>query len=324
MKHFLLILLSTGSFLSFSQNSGFFGKKNMLSVHGSAFLRGIPQAFFPSTRAIYTYKEGQADFKWKKINPIWNIGGTYRHITGRSSAFGVRYDYAVRAISSPYAENNSSFNDTPFELPPHFLPVYGIPIFEPLLFGPEDFYSDAKGQFIPRLNNAFSTAAFVRVHSFSFVYSRNKTLTFMPLGLVSTFGLGVQSMSMLADRDAYLKYTYRNDYFSPDIQTIERITPPPTNFENKYWGLMASWDLSINYPISKNIILEFASELRSTFLVAWRSDIATQSAYFPLNPDFEYGHKPLASTFYGRNMKNELRREMIFNNTFRLGLTFIF
>jgi hypothetical protein len=148
----------------------------------------------------------------------------------------------------------------------------------------------------------------------------------MPLGVVSTLGIGIQSIAMQTNKDAYLYYNYitefaGNSYFASQI---EKLSPPPVNFTNKYWGFLASWDLSINYPISKNLILEFASELRSTFRVKWRSDVFEQRTFFPKKTGNAVGELPLESTFYARDMTYELRREMFFNNTFRLGLTFMF
>lgn len=328
MNYFISILFCLFTCMGFAQNKGYFGKNNMLTVHGLAFLRGIPQGFYEDSRNIFVYNEKQNNLERNITNVIWNAGLSFRHITGRSSALGLRYDFGVRKISSPYAailNGNTTFTLNPNS---YFQPLYGIP-YEDYIFTtePEDYYSNSDGNLVKYMSQIKATATYVSVHSFSFIYSRNKTLSFMPLGIVSTLGIGFQTITMQTKRDTHLAYFYQTGpdvWNDPIANKVEKISPPPANFKNNYLGVLASWDLSINYPLSKSLILEFASELRSTFHVKWRSDKIEQSTFFPAKPEVTTGPFPIESTFYARNMTYELRREMFFNNTFRLGLTFVF
>ncbi len=155
------------------------------------------------------------------------------------------------------------------------------------------------------------------------IWSRTRTLSVLPLGLTSTWGLGYQQMNVNYAKTIYASaYTYEldNAQYSADRTTF-KLNDAPQDLKNSYFGIGWMWDLSLNYALSKSLIFSVGSDIRGVFMVQKSSGNSNMIDAFPP----AYNTLPsLEGMIHGRDFSKEIRKEMLFQNTFRLGLTLAF
>jgi len=293
------------AFSGATQKEGYFGKNNILGIHGTWFLRSVPQVFY--SEKIYGYREVSDEFVSGFFrNHNWSAGLSYKRIYNENSAVGFQLDLGTRNLGSPNFDLSSRTTFiNPWENELHQNTVWSA--------------SDEKflnlNEMVLSRTNIINRQAFL-------TWSRSKTATVMPLGLMSTFGLGVQHTSLNSSQSIYAKSYFSESLNMPwsNEQAIFR-TSNPNSVKNEYLGIVWMWDLSLNYAVSKNWLFTLGSDIRGVAHVFSLTKEAAVLEAFPLS---QQGVPTIEGVLYGRNLKKEIRKEMIFQNTFRVGMLFMF
>ncbi len=292
-------------FSVWTQNTaGYFGKKNMIGLHGTWFLRNLPQVFYK--QKIFTYSEQSEEFNTGFFrNHIWHAGFSYKRLVSEKTAFGFQVDLGTRNIGSPSFDPSSKTYLNPW----------------PSTIDESDVWSSVHEQFLRTNELEISKTNFLNRQVF-LTWTRSKTATVFPLGLMSTLGLGMMHSAMNTSKAVYAKSYYRpvqwNSWSNEKAIFSANL---PVDFTNNYLGVSWMWDLSLNYAISRNVLFSFGSEMRGVLGMFSLNDGAEILNSFPI---VQQGHGSLEGLLYGRNFSKEIRREMIFQNTFRVGLIFMF
>lgn len=299
----LLFLPLTSS----AQDYGYFGKKNLLGIHGSWFFRGMPQYFY--AEKMYRYDEGSNDLRKNSLrNHVWHGGFSYRRILNKSHAIGIQADYSLRNLGDPIHDKVKSMNYS------SDWAVNG----QALAFA----WSNELQQAVVMSDIDLTPSSF-SVLDVKLIWSRTRTLSVLPLGLTSTWGLGYQQMNVNYAKTIYASaYTYDidNAQYAADRTTF-KLNDAPEDLKNSYFGIGWMWDLSLNYALSKSLIFSVGSDIRGVFMVQKGSGNSNMTDAFPLA---NYGLPSLEGMIHGRDFSKEIRKEMIFQNTFRFGLTLAF
>jgi len=304
LKSVFIVVLIFGSKVV-AQDGGYFGKKNALNIDGTWFLRSIPQIFY--TEDIYFYNPRKDIFQSGYFrNHIWNVGLSYKRLIRKNSALGLRFDLGTRNLGSPNlrADEKSTFS-SPWEN-----------ILENAVVWSNDHqkYVDLNNLVLSR-TNVVNRQVFVS-------WSRSKTASVFPIGLTSTFGLGAQWTTMNTTKGVFSKANTKDllsDPWSVD-QEILRTSFTQTS-KDPYLGLAWLWQLDLNYALTRNFLFTIGTDFRGIVHVFRLSKDDEIINRFPLSLN---GTPTLESLIYGRNLSNEIRREMIFQNTFKIGLTLVF
>jgi hypothetical protein len=293
----------------FSQDFGYFGKKNLIGVHGTWFFRAMPQYFHPEK--MYRFDEGSNSLKSNSFrNHVWHSGLSYRRILNRTHAVGIQAEYYSRQLGDPIHDKVKKLNYRADWA------TNGADLSQVYAWSNEI-------QKAMVFNNLDLTPTSFSVFDFKLIWSRSRTSSVFPLGLTSTWGLGFQQFTLNYDKPFYASaFTYDLDLMiASEQRETFRLNAAPDGFVNNYWGIGWMWDLSLNYALKKNFLLSFGSDIRGTFFVQQASGNSVMQDVFPNAPN---GLPVLEGMVHGRNMNREIRKEMIIQNTFRLGLIFAF
>lgn len=288
-----------------AQQTGYFGKQNYFGLHGSWFLRAMPQVFFEET--IYHYSNRNEEFVNGFFrNHIGNLGLSYKRLINNRTAIGLQYDFGNRNLGSPIFDfNRWKTFDSPWQNE----------------FAQNIAWSNSENRFLDMKDLEINRTQ-IRNQSFHLTYSRCKTASVFPLGLMSTFGLGIQYSSLNYKRPMYARAFTKEaltDVWSEEM-SLTKLTAPQ-NFENAYLGISWIWDLSINYAINNKLLFSISSELRGVPFVFQLTNTENIKSAFP----FGTNQIPsIEAAVYGRNLSREIRKEMFIQNTLRFGLTFAF
>ena len=307
MNRLLILLLLSIVQTTFvvSQEFGYFGKKHSLSLQGNWFFRAIPQVFY--SEALYHFQEGSNEFKeqWLR-NHVWQIGASYKRGISNRHAWGIQVDYGVRNLGTPdFNWTNSSLVLSPWN---HEV-------------NPEALWSATESVYVNLPELALSRMSFSN-RNLLFTWSRARTATVFPLGLISTFGLGLQHSRISSKRSVYAR-SLTTDSLGSSWSTNQRILSieRPTDLEHDYLGFVWMWDLSLNYALNKRFLLSIGSDIRGVFGVFQLTDFSAIESHFS---PFEQGIPSLEALVYGRNFRKEIAREMRFQNTLKLGICWKF
>jgi hypothetical protein len=307
-----LFIIACFSFLPLgllSQDFGYFGKKNIVGIHGTWFFRAVPQYFHPEK--MYRFDEVDNVLKNNVLrNYVWHSGFSYRRIVNKSNAIGVQAEFYSRNLGDPIHDKLNKLNyQADWALQGNSL---------------QNFYawSDELQKAI-QMWDLNITPTSINVLDVKVVWSRTRTMSVLPLGLVSTWGLGFQNFSVNLAKSIYASgFTFDSGTGETSVtrETV-KLNSAPNGLVNNYWGLGWMWDLSLNYALNKSWLLSFGSDIRGAFLVQQSAKNSDMQVQFPNSTD---GIPTLAGMVHGRNMSSEIRKEMVFQNTFRLGLLFAF
>ncbi len=308
-RTFIFALFALLPFAVFSQDFGYFGKKNLLGVHGTWFFRAMPQYFH--AEKMYRFDEGSNALKNNTFrNHIWHSGVSYRRILNKSHAIGIQAELYSRNIGDPIHDKSDKLNYRADWA------IQGLPL-------------DAIYAWSNEIDKAVQmwdlnlTPTSISVIDVKLIWSRSRTISVLPLGLTSTWGLGYQQFSVNHAKNVYasaITYDYMTNETLSNRETF-KLNLAPDGLVNNYWGLGWMWDLSLNYALNKSWLLSFGSDIRGTFLVQSSKKNSNMSMAFP---DAQNGLPVLEGMIHGRTMNREIRKEMIIQNTFRLGLIFAF
>jgi hypothetical protein len=292
-------------FYGSAQKDGYFGKKNMFSLHGNWFFRSVPQVFYQEE--IYSYREPSDEFVSGFFrNHIGTVGLSFKRLVSERTAFGLQVDLGMRNLGSPRFDLSSKST---------FLSVWSNELNQNAV------WSEGHEKFFKLTDLELSKTKIIN-RQLLVTWSRTKTTTVMPLGLMSTFGLGVQYASIRGNQNIYAK-AYSKDQLDSSWSTDKTIfrTDAPSTLKNDYLGIVWMWDLSLNYAVSRNLIFSLGSDIRGVAHVFSLSKDADFTNAFPLS---QQGVPTIEALAYGRNFKKEIRKEMLFQNTFRAGLILMF
>jgi hypothetical protein len=310
MKNLLtLVVLMLTTFVAVSQDFGYFGKKNLVGVHGTWFFRSMPQYFHPEQ--LYRFDEKNNDLKNNTLrNHVWHSGLSYKRILSKSHAIGIQAELYTRNLGDPIHDRSNKLNyQAEWALTSNSLDlVYA--------------WSKEIGEVV-QLWDLDITPTSINVLDLKALWSRSRTLSVFPLGLTSTWGIGYQYFSVDYTRRVHAR-AFTMDWQSMETADIPQtflVNKAPTDLVNNYWGIAWMWDLSLNYALNKNWLLSFGSDIRGTFLVQQSRSSSDMALTFPNDNN---SLPVLEGLIYGRNMNREIRKEMVFQNTFRLGLIFAF
>lgn len=305
-----ITLLSFIVFLSLgvkSQDYGLFGKKNLVGVHASWFFRSIPQYFY--AEKMYRFNEQSNELVSNSLrNHIWHAGFSYRRVVSKKHAFGFQAEYYTRAFGNPIHTKDKKIN------------------FKSVWTGDGNLSNNIWSN---ELQNTVSmigmkmTKSSAQVVDLKLIWSRTKTMSVLPIGLVSTLGLGFQNISMNTANPIHINSLQMDTTIMnwSNERATYKLNNAPAGFANDYFGIGWLWDLSLNYPLTKSLIFTVSSDIRGTAFVFWKANDAQRLQEFPTQID---GTPTLEGIIHGRNMSKEIRKEMLFQNTFRVGLTFAF
>lgn len=308
-KRIIMLLMAFSPLFAKAQDFGYFGKKNLIGFHGTWFFRSMPQFFH--AEKMYRYNESTNDLRSNTLrNHIWHSGFTYRRILNKSHAFGIQVDYSTRGLGDPFHDKTDKVN---FQADWANINVD---------YSNLTALSTGLGKIV-RMSDLDITPTSISVIDIKAIWSRSRTSSVFPLGLTSTWGLGYQIINTNFSRSMYASgFTYDDMVgdFSASRETFQ-LQNAPDDLVNKYWGIGWMWDLSLNYALNKSWMLSFGSDIRGTFLVKQAKSSSDMADLFLSDPNQIITVEGL---FYGRNMGKEIRKELIFQNTFRLGLVFAF
>lgn len=300
-----LLILSALSFYSKAQDFGYFGKKHSLSLHGNWFFRAVPQVFYKE--ALYHFQEGSNDFKEQSLrNHVWQIGASYKRSISNRHAWGIQVDYGVRNLGTPnFNWTNSSLVLSPWNHEAN----------------PEAVWSAVESVFVNVPELELSRMSFSN-RNLLFTWSRARTATVFPLGLISTLGLGLQHSRISTERSVYAR-SLTTDSLGSSWSTNQRILSleRPSDLEHDYLGLVWMWDLSLNYALNKRFLLSIGSDIRGVFGVFQLKNFSAIESHFS---PFDQSVPSLEALVYGRNFRKEIAREMRFQNTLKLGICWMF
>lgn len=293
-----LILLAL-PFLSLSQNSGFMGKKNIISINTTGGARIIPLLSPDGADNRYYTKfnesNGKYEDKWNLLK--WSVGASYKRLIKRNVAVGMEFRYSSLQITNGY---------TPYDLN-RYINLDG------------SFTTDNWNYpYYPGQNNAISSPKF---HVFNLkptiTMAQNNSL--YPMGLSHTIGFGPTLHVLNTSKPMSYKVFSENsagDY----IQSNEIIEKPADGFSNMLWGIEFLYSTTINYPISKFMMIEFGYDMRFGFAFPNNSSRADNNSYFN-STDFETLNSQL---YYNADYHRPLLLENLTSIlSFRLGLVFV-
>lgn len=305
-KNIYFVLLLFLPLLSDAQDYGYFGKKNLLGVHGSWFFRGIPQYFY--AEKMYRYDETNNALRKNSLrNHVWHGGFSYRRILNKSHAIGIQADYSLRNLGDPFHNGNKSNYSSVWA--PNSQTLYHA-------------WSNELQQAVEMINIDLTPSSF-SVLDVKIIWSRTRSLSVLPLGLTSTWGLGYQQMNVNYAKTIHASaYTFDidNAQYSADRTTF-KLNEAPQDLKNSYFGIGWMWDLSLNYALSKSLIFSVGSDIRGVFMVQQSSGNSKMIDAFPPASNTL---PSLEGMIHGRDFSKEIRKEMLFQNTFRFGLTLAF
>lgn len=293
------------SFVSIGQDLTFFGKKNTITLHGSWFFRGIPQAFYKES--FYNFSPSSQDLVERPFfNHVWHCGFTYKRAFKNQQAFGIQFDLSARNLGSP-SFNLASAKTT---ISPFNHSVDGNAV-----------WSENAEKFVKLTDLEISKTALSN-KQFLVTWSKSRNNSVFPLGLISTFGLGVQLSALQVEKSLYGRSHTSNslgNLWSNNLEVI-RINKPQ-NFDKRYLGFVWMWDLSLNYALNKNTLFSIGSDIRGVFGVFQQTKTSDIMDYYSLTYQ---GVPSLEALVYGRNLRKEIAKEMRFQNTIKLGVSWVF
>jgi hypothetical protein len=308
-KRIIMLLLAFLPLFAKSQDFGYFGKKNLLGFHGTWFFRAMPQFFY--AEKMYRYNENSNNLTCNALrNHVWHAGLSYRRILNKSHAVGIQADYSLRHLGDPFHDKTDKVN---FQADWANINVD---------YSNLSAFSSELGKVV-RMSDVNITPTSISVIDIKAIWSRSRTSSVIPLGLTSTWGLGYQMINANFSPSMYASgFTYDDmvGEWSASRETFQ-LQNAPDDLVNKYWGIGWMWDLSLNYALNKSWMLSFGSDIRGTFLVKQAKSSSDMADLFLSDPNQNITVEGLV---YGRNMGKEIRKELIFQNTFRLGLVFAF
>ena len=245
MKQFTLYCLAIFFLLplaSFSQNSGFMGKKNTFSISGTGALRILPFALNESM--YYTKFDANNNQFEDKLNLFrWDVNTSYKRLIKRNVAVGLMVNYSQIQTSTSYIP-------------------YSVDTYDPDE-GYYDFFN---------IRNS-STSVFN-------VFKFRPTITFapknslFPMGISHTLGFGPMVFSLNKSKD--YRYTFSGD------QTIYNYVAP-ANYSYSLWGVEFLYSTTINYPVSKWLLIEFGYDLTFGAVLPNNASRIKNRSYFDLD-----------------------------------------
>lgn len=293
---FLLVVLAN----MHAQNSGFLGKKNMFSISTGGGIRVLP-IILPSVGEAPNlnynkYNESEDSFDEKKNLFKWNVNFSYKRLIKRNLAIGIMGQYTSYQIGNYVFGNATSY----------------------------DYYYDYYGNMYGNYTISPSRISSPKFNVFSLrpVITLSPKKSLLPMGISHTFGLGFSVMQMNTNN----KYYFSG---SPIISGEYGITGPlethqliaPEGFKNNYWGLDFFYSASINYPITRFMMIEFGYDVRVGYAFPNQGKRMSNEALFDTNSDIEQISEQILNT----DFQDALARERMFSVlSLRLGLVFVF
>lgn len=286
--HISLLALFITVFQNFSsaQNSGFMGKKNTLTFSATGAVKVLPFALDSYSRYYTKYDEGSDKFD-EKINLLrWDVNASYRRLIKRNVAVGLMVNYS-RYQSSSAATPSRLYTQ-----------------------GETDINSyDVRDVSSPRFN----------VIKFKPIITLAPSNSLLPMGVTHTLGIG--PTIFLIDATQSHRYQLHN-YDAPETndQTFE-IGNPPSGFSNTLWGIEFRYSTTINYPISKWMLIEFGYDFTFGAVFGNSSDRQQNKKLFDL--DTVDGKNQ--ERYYNNDYHSPILRESLMNIlSLRLGVIFPF
>ena len=296
---FIVLILILFPLLSFSQNSGFMGKKNIISINATGGARIIPLISPDGADNRYYTKfnesNGKYEDKWNLLK--WSVGASYKRLVKRNLAVGMEFRYSSLQITNGYT--------------PHDLYRY---------IDTDGSFSEYhwSSYYAPGQNNEINSPTF-------HVYNLKPTITLAqnnslyPIGLSHTIGFGPMLHVLNTSKSVHYKVFTENsvDDYTPSNDVIEK---PVDGFSNMLWGIEFLYSTTINYPISKFMMIEFGYDMRFGFAFPNNSSRADNNSYFN-STDFETLNSQL---YYNADYHRPLLLENLTSIlSFRLGLVFV-
>jgi hypothetical protein len=239
----LCVLLMTCFILSYytsvsgqSLNSGIAGNKNVFFFSGSGGIRGLALAAGGAYKFVYNSKN---DEMVRRANLLrWESSLQYTRILKRGFGLGLVVHYSHVTPGQRHLENMS------FD----YLSEFG-------------YWTSTT---IKSTSPTFSSLGARLALTFA---SRS---SFLPIGYSHTIAVGprqfVMNTSAVPRMAARVEAGQLNNFsYYPDHTAIPQpsiIDPPPSEFNNSYWGVDFCYSSRVSYPITKFFMIDFGFDLR--------------------------------------------------------------
>lgn len=293
---FLLVFLAN----THAQNSGFLGKKNMFSISTGGGIRVLP-IILPEVGEVNNlnynkYNESDDSFDEKKNLFKWNVNFSYKRLIKRNLAIGIMGQYTTyQASSNVFGSAYYSYSDY-------------------------DYYGNNYGNYT--INPSRISSPKFNVFSLRPVITLSPKKSLLPMGISHTFGLGFSVMQMNTNKEYYFAGSpiLPGEYGATGpLETHQLIAPE--GFKNNYWGLDFFYSASINYPITRFMMIEFGYDMRVGYAFPNRGKRMANETLFDTNSDMER----ISERILNADFQDALAREGMFSIlSLRLGLVFVF
>jgi len=216
-----------------SQNTGFVGKKNFITIGAGGGIRLLPLLSVEGTnnRSYYNYDENSDKFVEKSNLLKWNLNASYKRLVKRNVAVGVMFDYTKLQISNGYSPSDLIIYNDP----------YGY-----------DYYD----------NSLLKTTPKFHVFKFKPTITLSPSNSLLPMGINHTLGIGPTLFVMNTSQQHYYQAFEENSTTGYYQKVTKEVETPPEEFTNNYWGIEFLYSTTINYPVSKWMMIEFGYDLR--------------------------------------------------------------
>ncbi len=292
---YIFIILITGllSFSGFSQNTGFMGKKNFITIGAGGGIRLLP-LISPdgnNNRTFYTYKKTSDRFEEKMNLLKWNLNASYKRLVKRNVAVGIMFDYTKYQVSHSYSPSSMVSYFDQYD-------------------GDYYYYED------PSL---LRTSPNFHVFKFKPTITLSPSNSLLPMGINHTLGIGPTLFVMNTSQPQYFQ-AYEENSITGNLERVTKKVEAPTDeFSNNYWGIEFLYSTTINYPISKFMMIEFGYDLRVGAAFPTESKRSDKESMFDLTTSEGF----ISEHNYNHDYHPSLLQESITSIlSFRLGFVF--
>lgn len=278
-----------------AQISGYFGKKNFVSIHGSWFFDGL---FFPEKAArphFYNARNESFSNSFLRQHNL-NAGFSYQRLVSEREAIGIQVETGL--VNLPTGEIAEDFGNAP---------VRG--------------YYLSEGLFVDR--DAVSSRLRMLKNDFLLTYAITRTLAIFPLGFTTTMGLGMHQSRMLLDPVFIRGDLFQTEVDADPVKTDQLFRLDPlSETENSYSGVSWFCGFSVNYALNSRFLLSLGTEFRGSFFTRMMSSVSSLRNLY--KNEFPSQSLSIEERTFARDLSRQLNRETVFQNKLRIGLTFAF
>lgn len=297
----LYVLLMTCSMLSYytsvsgqSLNSGIAGNKNVFFFSGSGGIRGLALAAGGAYKFVYNSRN---DEMVRRANLMrWESSLHYTRIIKRGFGIGLVVHYSTMTPGQRHLENMTVQQYSQYEY-----------WYEVQIKSSTPSFSSIGA----RLALTFASGS-----------------SFLPIGYSHTIAIGPRQLIMNTGNSAVMAAQIEGGQLIPypyyaDITPIPSpglVEPPPSEFNNSYWGIDFCYSSRVSYPITKFFLIDFGFDLRFGTVFSNRNA--------RLKNDKLYGNAltiedELNKAYWNRDFQRSLMFESM-TNIFNLRLGFAF